>query len=141
MRPGGKKMVLVGAVNTIVPFPRTPREVLAALFPEPLQAPEAVPSRLKPCFKRARACLQRDEADSTKADPHGFIVLPQYLIKCRTQPTSLSAKRIDSPKLVRDRWMCRTQLLQRVVEVGQVNQCQRRRSSAKNGYLPWDPRN
>ncbi len=50
MRPGGKKMALLGAVNTIAPFPRTPREVLAALFPEPRQAPEAAPSRLKPCL-------------------------------------------------------------------------------------------
>jgi len=65
VRPGTKKMALLGAVYTINPFPRTPQEVLNALFGEPRQAPEPASSRPKPCVKRVRACLQRDEADAT----------------------------------------------------------------------------
>ena len=46
---------------------RTPQEVLEALFRQPRPAPEATPARPKPCFKRVRACLLRDESDSTEA--------------------------------------------------------------------------
>ena len=47
---------LLGAVYNIGPFVRTPQDVLEALFGEPRQAPEPLPSRPKPCFKRVRAC-------------------------------------------------------------------------------------
>ena len=65
MRPGTKKMALLGSVYTVDPFIRTPDEVLDALFHEcsPAQSP---PARPKPCFKRVRASLERDEADSTE---------------------------------------------------------------------------
>jgi hypothetical protein len=65
MRAGTKKTALLGAVYTIDPFVRTPQEVLEALFREPRQSPEAAAPRPKPCFKRVRACLQRDEDDTT----------------------------------------------------------------------------
>jgi hypothetical protein len=65
-RPGGKKMALIGAVYTIAPFVRTPQEVLEALFREPGQRAEPLTARPKPCFKRVRAALERDEADSTE---------------------------------------------------------------------------
>ena len=66
-RPGSKKMALIGAVYTIAPLVRTPQEVLEALFrePGPTRA-EPLATRPKPCFKRVRAALERDEADSTE---------------------------------------------------------------------------
>jgi len=64
MRPGTKKMALLGAVYTVDPFVRTPDEVLDALFAEaPAGQP---PPRPRPCFKYVRAALERDEADSTE---------------------------------------------------------------------------
>jgi len=67
-RPGGKKMALLGAVYTIAPFVRTPQEVLDALFrePQPKAEPEVRAARPKPCFKRVRAALERDEAECTE---------------------------------------------------------------------------
>jgi len=64
MRPGTKKMALVGAVYTVDPYVRTPDEVLDALFQE---APAGQsPSRPRPCSKYVRAALQRDDNDSTE---------------------------------------------------------------------------
>lgn len=64
MRPGTEKMALVGAVDTVDPFVRTPDEVLDALFQEaPAGQP---PSRPRPCFKYVRAALQRDDRDCTE---------------------------------------------------------------------------
>lgn len=63
MRPGTKKMALIGSVYTVNPFVRTPDEVLEALFREaPAGQP---PSRPRPCFKYVRAALERDDSDST----------------------------------------------------------------------------
>jgi hypothetical protein len=65
VRPGTKKMALVGAIYTVDPFIRTPEQVLDALFQEPsVCAP--LPSRPRPCFKYVRATLQRDDADSSE---------------------------------------------------------------------------
>jgi hypothetical protein len=64
MRPGTKKMALIGAVYTVNRFERTPDEVLEALFREaPAGQP---PSRPRPCFKYVRAALERDDSDSTE---------------------------------------------------------------------------
>ncbi len=64
VRPGTKKMALVGATYTVDPFIRTPDEVLDALFRE---APACkLPSRPRPCFKYVRAALQRDDMDTTE---------------------------------------------------------------------------
>ena len=69
MRPGSKKMALLGAVYTIDPLVRTPEQVLEALFAEaPRNTPP--PSRPKPCFKYVRAALQRDEQDTTAPQVH-----------------------------------------------------------------------
>ena len=65
VRPGTKKMALVGAVYTVNAFIRTPEEVLEALFGE-ARAGESPPSRPRPCFKSVRAALQRDDMDSTE---------------------------------------------------------------------------
>jgi len=65
MRPGTKKMALVGATYTVDPFIRTPEEVLEALFRE-APACKPPPSRPRPCFKYVRAALQRDDMDSTE---------------------------------------------------------------------------
>ena len=65
MRPGTKKMALIGAVYTVDPTIRTPDEVLEALFRE--SPPAAAPStRPKPCFKYVRAALERDGGDCTE---------------------------------------------------------------------------
>jgi hypothetical protein len=65
VRPGTKKMALLGAVYTVDPFVRTPDEVLAALFEE-APAGEGSPARPRPCFKYVRAALERDDKDSTE---------------------------------------------------------------------------
>jgi hypothetical protein len=64
VRPGTKKMALVGSVYTVDRFVRTPEEVLEALFEEAPAGPP--PSRPRPCFKYVRAALQRDDRDSTQ---------------------------------------------------------------------------
>jgi len=64
VRPGTKKMALVGAAYTIDPFTRTPEEVLEALFRE-APASEPPPFRPRPCYKFVRAALERDDRDST----------------------------------------------------------------------------
>jgi hypothetical protein len=70
-RPGGKranqkKMATVGAVYTVEPYVRTPKEVAAALFNDPDYKP---PPRPAPCHKRVWASLPhegpRQEAAST----------------------------------------------------------------------------
>jgi hypothetical protein len=64
VRPGTKKMALIGAVYTVDPFVRTPDEVLDALFRE---APVGLSaSRPRPCFKYVRAALERDDRDATE---------------------------------------------------------------------------
>ena len=65
MRPGSKKMALLGAVYTVDPYVRTPDEVLEALFRESAPS-ELPPTRPRPCFKHVRAALERDGADSTE---------------------------------------------------------------------------
>ncbi len=65
VRPGAKKMALIGAVYTVDPYVRTPDEVLEALFHESPSYPLSS-TRPKPCFKHVRAALQRDAADSTE---------------------------------------------------------------------------
>jgi hypothetical protein len=61
-RPGGqranqKRMAAVAAVYTVAPYPRTPNEVVAALFHDPDYEPGPRPS---PCHKRVWASLPRD---------------------------------------------------------------------------------
>ena len=63
-RAGKKKMALLGAAYTIDPFVRTPEDVLNALFRSSQQ--DTLPSRPKPMFKHVRACLLRNEADTTQ---------------------------------------------------------------------------
>ena len=65
IRPGTKKMALIGSVYSVDPYVRTPDEVLEALFRESPRG-KSPPARPKPCFKSVRASLQRDEADSTE---------------------------------------------------------------------------
>jgi hypothetical protein len=65
VRPGTKKMALLGSVYTVDPYERTPQEVCEALFRSPRSAPERLPARPRPCFKHVRAALFRDEADTT----------------------------------------------------------------------------
>ncbi len=66
MKPGTKKMALVGAAYTVDEHVRLPEEVLEALFRKPQDDTEAPYPRPKPCDKRVRACLQRDDQDTTE---------------------------------------------------------------------------
>ncbi|NEV64917.1 ISKra4 family transposase [Thiorhodococcus minor] len=60
---GKKKMAILGAVYGIEAHVRTPAQVLEALFAESRAAPSV--SRPTPLDKHVRACLKRDEADTT----------------------------------------------------------------------------
>src|SRR5512147_1589106 len=61
-KPERKKMALVGAVYQIAPYPRTPHEVVEALFHDPAAAPVRVTGpRPTPQHKRLRASLNRQE--------------------------------------------------------------------------------
>lgn len=60
---GKKKMAILGTVYGIEAHVRTPAQVLEALFAES-PAPSSL-SRPKPVDKYVRACLKRDEADTT----------------------------------------------------------------------------
>ena len=64
--PGGKKMALLGSVYTVEAHLRTPQQVLEALFRSPGADSKPAPRRPPPCFKRVRASLLRDEAESTQ---------------------------------------------------------------------------
>ncbi len=65
-KSGQKKVSLVGAAYTVDPYKRTPEEVLKALFRDSKKPSEPPPSRPKPLFKRIRASLLRDAADTSK---------------------------------------------------------------------------
>jgi len=61
-KPDRKKMALVGAVYQIDPYPRTPHEVVEALFHDPVAAPLHPPTRRPaPQHKRLQASLNRQE--------------------------------------------------------------------------------
>jgi hypothetical protein len=61
-KPDCKKMALVGAVYQIAPYPRTPQEVVEALFHDPTAVPvRATGPRPAPQHKRRRASLNRPE--------------------------------------------------------------------------------
>ena len=65
-RPGNRKMALVGSVYTVDTYTRTPEQVLAALFREPVDDEAANDSqRPIPKHKRVRGALLRDEQDTT----------------------------------------------------------------------------
>ena len=61
---GKKKMAIIGAVYNVAPHVRTPEDVLNALFDKDKDEQKA--PRPSPIDKHVRACLKRDEADSTK---------------------------------------------------------------------------
>ncbi|QEP41937.1 ISKra4 family transposase [Ectothiorhodospiraceae bacterium BW-2] len=63
-RKGEKKMALVTAVYSVDPYIRTPKQMCSILMGERLPKDD-FPSRPKPCFKRVRAILQRNEAGTT----------------------------------------------------------------------------
>jgi hypothetical protein len=65
-KPGRKKVSLVGSVYTVDPFVRTPEAVLDALFRSPGERAHPPADRPQPCFKRVRASLIRDAAETSK---------------------------------------------------------------------------
>ena len=64
MRPGDKKMALVGSVYSVDDYPRTPEQIVDALFRSG-EAPSHETGRPKPCFKHVRAALMRDQKNTT----------------------------------------------------------------------------
>jgi hypothetical protein len=65
-KAGQKKVSLVGTAYTVDPYIRTPEQVLEALFRDCEEDSESPSSRPKPRFKRIRASLLRDAADTSK---------------------------------------------------------------------------
>lgn len=65
-RTGNKKMALVGSVYTVDRYPRSPDQVLAALFRDP-SGVKGLPERPTPQHKRVRGALLRN--DQGKTDP------------------------------------------------------------------------
>ncbi|MEZ5480255.1 MAG: hypothetical protein R3E95_23070, partial [Thiolinea sp.] len=63
-RPGNKKMALVGSAYTVDPYPRSPEQVLAALFKTPGRD-QRPPKRPEPKHKRVRGALLRNEQGKT----------------------------------------------------------------------------
>ena len=59
--PVPKKMALLGAVYSVAPYPRSPQEIVEALFRDRDAKPDT--RRPKPRDKRLRASLARDEND------------------------------------------------------------------------------
>lgn len=68
-KPGRKKQAVVGAVYTVAPHPRTPQDIVEALFRQPHQgAPQTSPARPLPQHKHVRARLsQQGDKDEAKA--------------------------------------------------------------------------
>ncbi len=64
MRHGDKKMGLVGAVYTVDRYPRTPEQIVDALF-RTEETPVSEVGRPKPCFKHLRAALKGDIDNTT----------------------------------------------------------------------------
>ena len=57
-KPGRKKQAVVGAIYTIDPYLRTPKDIVEALFRDPHQdVPEKSPRRPVPKHKQVRARL------------------------------------------------------------------------------------
>ncbi len=65
-KPGRKKIALVGSVYTVDRFVRTPEAVLNALFRSPGESSDPPEERPPPRFKRVRASLIRDAAQTSK---------------------------------------------------------------------------
>lgn len=67
-KPGRKKQAVVGAAYTIDPYPRTPQDIVEALFRQPHQGvPETSPARPVPQHKHVRARLSRQGDEEEKA--------------------------------------------------------------------------
>ena len=65
-RRGNKKMALIGAAYTVDPFPRSPDQIMAALFSDlRLVDDDSLATRPKPMYKRVRGALLRNEHDKT----------------------------------------------------------------------------
>jgi hypothetical protein len=82
--PGRKQMALVGAVYTVAPFVRTPREVLEALFaPGPAPPAAGRARRPVPAHKRVRAVLS--EAPPGQPGHSAQVIFPWLLREARAR--------------------------------------------------------
>jgi len=99
-KPDRKRMAVVGAVYTIEPYPRTPEDIVEALFCEPNQATDKKKAkRPSPKNKRVVAHLTR-EVDGTefKATESTF----EWLSKQVNERGRLSQNQSTAPALVSD---------------------------------------
>lgn len=63
-KPDRKKMATVASVYSVDPYPRTPDDVLEALFRDPAaNRYDSSPARPRPCHKRVRASLNFTDSD------------------------------------------------------------------------------
>lgn len=63
-KPDRKKMATVASVYSVDPYPRTPEDVVEALFRDPQTDRHEKPSaRPRPCHKRVRACLNFTDSE------------------------------------------------------------------------------
>lgn len=63
-KPDRKKMATLASVYSVDPYPRTPEDILEALFRDPqMQRPDQPSTRPRPCHKRVRACLNYTDCD------------------------------------------------------------------------------
>lgn len=87
-RPGNKKMALIGAAYTVNAYPRTPEQILAALFSDlRIVDDSSLPVRPKPLYKRVRGALLRNEQGKT--DPQSDTIFSWLAdeVKHRGLPT------------------------------------------------------
>lgn len=87
-RPGNKKMALIGAAYTVNAYPRTPEQILAALFSDLRVVDDAsLPTRPKPLYKRVRGALLRNEQGKTDPQSDAIFSWLADEVKQRGLPT------------------------------------------------------
>ena len=87
-RPGNKKMALIGAAYTVDAYPRTPEQVLAALFSDlRIVDDKSLPTRPKPLYKRVRGALLRNEQGKTDPQSDAIFSWLAAEVKQRGLPT------------------------------------------------------
>lgn len=87
-RPGNKKMALVGSAYTVAPFPRSPEQLLAALFSDLRSVGDtSLPNRPKPMYKKVRGALLRNEQGKTEPQSEAIFNWLADEVKQRGLPT------------------------------------------------------
>jgi len=101
-RPGNRRMATLGCVYTVDRYVRTPEQIVAALFRDPLVAQP--PNRPEACFKRYRACFAEAGQEGDDAVPSAY---PTWTwigreVKSRHQPGQPIVRLMDGQPVLRD---------------------------------------